>query len=59
MSNSTNFGMENSFLGVLSGCIFPKGWNWNNLHISKMALTDESDIYNFRTKDDRKCIKLV
>ena len=58
MSNSTNFGVENSYLAVLIGLIVPQGWNWHNLHISKMAATDESDIYNFWTKDDRKCIKL-
>ena len=58
MSNSTNFRVENSFLDVLIGCIVPKGWNLHNLHISKMAATDESDIYNFWTKYDRKCIKL-
>ena len=25
-TNSTKFGVENSFLVVLSGCIVPKGW---------------------------------
>ena len=58
MSNSTNIGMENSFLAVLIGYIVPQCWNWHNLHISKMAATDESDIYNFWTKDARKGIKL-
>ena len=28
MSNSTNFDVEDPFLDVLSGCIFPKGWKW-------------------------------
>ena len=25
-TNSNKFGVENSFLAVLSGCIVPKGW---------------------------------
>ena len=43
MSNSTNIGVGNSFQAVLIGYIVPQGWNWHNLHISKMAATDESD----------------
>ena len=46
LSNTTNFGLENSFLAVLIGCIVSQGWNWHNLHISKMTATDESDILN-------------
>ena len=36
----------------------PKAENGHNLHISKMAATDKSNIYNFSTIDDRNALSL-
>ena len=36
----------------------PKAENGHNLHISKMAATDTSDIYKFSTIDDRNTLSL-